>query len=429
LDFLIFANWQFIQYLSYHSIPAGPNLRMNLFKPLTTTRSLYINAYSGLSRSTWLLSLVMLVNRSGTMVLPFMTIYLTGIGFSLFKAGVVVGMFGAGAIAGGYIGGKLTDKIGFYKIQLITLVGGGLLFILLGQIKSYPLICLFTFILSLVNESFRPANNTAIALYSKPENRTRSYSLNRLAINLGWALGGTLGGIIASFNYHLLFWIDGLTNIVAALMLYYLLKPADQVAREQIPGELLPHKTSPLKDKKFKIFIGLAILYALCFYQLYSTIPVYYKDIYHMSEFYIGILMGLNGLIIVIVEMVLIFHLESKNRAMHFISHGLLLTAVSFLVYIFLPFPMITALLSVVLVTMGEILAMPFMNNYWTGRASSLNRGQYAGYYTMAWSLAQVLGPTGGTWIAGHWGFNSLWWISALICLIAAILFRTVKLQ
>ncbi len=363
------------------------------------------------------------------MVLPFMTIYLTGIGFSLFKAGIVVGMFGAGAIAGGYIGGKLTDKIGFYRIQLITLIGGGLLFILLGQIKSYPLICLFTFILSLVNESFRPANNTAIALYSKPENRTRSYSLNRLAINLGWAFGGTLGGIIASFNYHLLFWIDGFTNIIAALMLYYLLNPADQVASEPIPGELSLVKISPLKDKKFKIFIGLTILYALCFYQLYSTIPVYYKDVYHMSEFYIGILMGLNGLIIVIIEMVLIFHLESKNRAMHFISHGFLLTALSFLVYIFLPFPLITALLSVILVTMGEILAMPFMNNYWTGRASSGNRGQYAGYYTMAWSLAQVLGPTGGTWIAGHWGFNSLWWISALICLIAGILFRTVKLQ
>ena len=170
------------------------------------------------------------------MVLPFMTIYLTGIGFSLFKAGIVVGMFGAGAIAGGYIGGKLTDKIGFYRIQLITLIGGGLLFILLGQIKSYPLICLFTFILSLVNESFRPANNTAIALYSKPENRTRSYSLNRLAINLGWAFGGTLGGIIASFNYHLLFWIDGLTNIIAALMLYYLLNPADQAIRDESLG-------------------------------------------------------------------------------------------------------------------------------------------------------------------------------------------------
>jgi predicted MFS family arabinose efflux permease len=402
---------------------------MNLLKPFTTTRSLYINAYSGLSRSTWLLSLVMLVNRSGTMVLPFMTIYLTGIGFSLFQAGIVVGTFGAGAICGGYIGGKLTDKIGFYRVQLFTLLGGGLLFILLGLMKSYALICTFTFILSLVNEAFRPANNSAIVIYSHPESRTRSFSLNRLAINLGWAIGGTLGGFIASFNYHLLFWIDGFTNIIAAFMLFYLLKPAGSGGKEPEAPLSPEKKISPLKDKKFTNFIGLSILFALCFFQLFSTIPVYYKDVYHMSEFYIGILMGLNGLIIVIIEMVLIFHLESKNKTIVMISNGMLLTSLSFLVYIFLPLHPITGLISVVLVTLGEIWAMPFMNNYWTGRASSHNRGQYAGYYTMAWSLAQVLGPTGGTWIAGHWGFNSLWWITAIICLITGILFRTLKLQ
>ena len=297
---------------------------MKLFKPLNNTRSLYINAYSGLSRSTWLLSLVMLVNRSGTMVLPFMTIYLTGIGFSLFKAGIVVGLFGAGAVCGAVIGGKLTDKMGFRHIQLITLAGGGILFILLGLMKSYPLICIFTFILSLVNDAFRPANNAAIAQYSKPSNRTRSYSLNRLAINLGWAVGGTLGGFIASFNYHLLFWIDGFTNILAAVMLYYLLRPEDTEEKVKIAAAMPVEKISPLKDKKFTIFITLVLLYGLCFYQLYSTIPVYYKDIFHMSELKIGILMGLNGLIIVIIEMVLIFHLESKNKTLLFISHGLI---------------------------------------------------------------------------------------------------------
>src|SRR5258707_9090533 len=113
---------------------------MNLLKPLNSTWSLYKNAYSGLSRSTWLLSLVMLVNRSGTMVLPFMTIYLTGLGFTLFQAGIVVGIFGVGSICGGYIGGKLTDRIRFYRIQLITLMGGGCLFILLGLMKNYTLI-------------------------------------------------------------------------------------------------------------------------------------------------------------------------------------------------------------------------------------------------------------------------------------------------
>lgn len=400
---------------------------MNLIKPFRNTWSLYKNAYSGLSRSTWLLSLVMLINRSGTMVLPFMTIYLTGIGFSLFQAGIVVGIFGAGAICGGYIGGLLTDKIGFHRIQLITLVGGSVLFILLGLMKTYPLILLFTFILSLVNEAFRPANNSAIAQYSKKENRTRSYSLNRLAINLGWAIGGTLGGLIASFNYHLLFWIDGFTNLFAAILLYYLLKPAGVTEKETTTAPPPIIKISPLKDKQFVIFIGLAILYATCFFQIYSTIPVYYKEVYRMSEFYIGILMGLNGLIIVVIEMVLIFHFESKNKRMQLISNGLLLTSLSFLVYVLVPRHPLTALLSIILVTFGEIFAMPFMNHFWTSRTSAHNRGQYAGYYTMAWSIAQVVGPTGGSWIATHSGFNSLWWISAGLCLLTGILFRTIR--
>jgi predicted MFS family arabinose efflux permease len=401
---------------------------MNLLKPLSNTGTLYKNAYSGLSRPTWLLSIVMLVNRSGTMVLPFMTIYLTGIGFSLFQAGLVVGIFGAGAICGAFLGGKLTDKLGFHRIQLITLVGGGLLFILLGQMKNYTLICIFTFILSLVNDAFRPANNSAIAAYSRSENRTRSYSLNRLAINLGWAVGGTLGGFIASFNYYLLFWIDGFTNIIAAFMLYYLLKPAAKIEKEKAQAVKTSEDISPLKDKKFAVFSILVILYGLCFYQLYSTIPVYYKDVYHMSELSIGVLMGINGLIIVLIEMVLIFYLEAKNKTLLFISQGLILTALSFVVYILLPLHPATAFVSVVLVTVGEILAMPFMNNYWATRATARNRGQYAGYYAMAWSVSQVLGPTSGTWIAGHWGFNALWWITTVVCVITAILFRTVKL-
>jgi predicted MFS family arabinose efflux permease len=401
---------------------------MNFLKPISSTWSLYRNAYGGLSRSTWLLSLVMLVNRSGTMVLPFMTIYLTGIGFTLIQAGVVFGLFGAGAICGGYIGGKLTDRIGFYRIQLITLLGGGCLFILLGQMKNYALICVFSFILSLVNDAFRPANNTAISQYSRPDNRTRSFSLNRLAINLGWAVGGTLGGFIAAFDYHLLFWIDGFTNIIAAIMLYYLLRPPKPSSKETVLSSAPHEKISPLHDKKFILFMGLSILYALCFYQLYSTIPVYYKEVYRMSESYIGILMGLNGLIIVLIEMVLIFHLESKNKTLVMISNGLMLTALSFVVYVLLPLGPLTGLISVILVTFGEIWAMPFMNNYYNTRASAHNRGQYAGYYTMAWSLAMVIGPTGGSWIASHWGFNSLWWITTAVCLITGLLFRSPKL-
>ncbi|MEO6961081.1 MAG: MFS transporter [Puia sp.] len=400
---------------------------MNISKPFSITLALYRNAYSGLSQSTWLLSAVMLVNRSGTMVLPFMTIYLTAMGFSLFQAGIVVGLFGAGAICGGYLGGKLTDSWGFHRIQLITLFGGGLLFIVLGLMRSYPLICLFTFILSLVNDAFRPANNTAIAYYSREENRTRSYSLNRLAINLGWAIGGTLGGFIASFNYHLLFWIDGLTNLLAAFLLHYLLKskPVPEPQTKMKTNVLLVR--SAFQDRRYLVFIFFVILYGTCFFQLFSTLPVYYKNHLQLSEFLIGMLMGLNGIIIVVVEMVVIFRLEAKNKMMRFISTGVLLTALSYVIFNLLPAHPATAVASVILVTFGEMFAMPFMNTFWISRSVPANRGQYAGLYTMAWSLAQVAGPTGGTWIAGHYGFNILWWVTGGLCLITSMLFRTFK--
>src|SRR3954452_8109898 len=185
---------------------------------------LYKSAYQGLSRETWFLSLVILINRSGTMVVPFMTMYATQkLHYSIVDAGIIMALFGAGSIVGAFIGGRLTDAIGFYKIQVFALFGGGIMFIVLGYLQSYLLLCCGTFFLSLVNESFRPANSTAIAFYSKAENRTRSYSLNRLAINLGWAIGGALGGFLASVNYQLLFWVDGCTNIAAAILLFKLL--------------------------------------------------------------------------------------------------------------------------------------------------------------------------------------------------------------
>lgn len=197
---------------------------------LVRAASLYKRSFEGLSPQSWLLSLIMLINRSGTMVVPFMTLYLTGkdMNRTLSEAGFVMGLFGLGAMIGAYFGGKLSDRGGFFKVQLVTLLAGGLLFMLLGQIKSYPLICVFTFILSCVNEAFRPANSSAVAFYSHAGNRTRSYSLNRLAINLGWAVGASLGGLIASYDYSLLFWIDGATNILAATLLVLFLRPGKQ---------------------------------------------------------------------------------------------------------------------------------------------------------------------------------------------------------
>lgn len=382
--------------------------------------NLYRNAFSGLSRSTWWLALILLVNRSGTMVVPFMTIYLTQFhGFSIAKAGIVMGLFGAGAVAGGFLGGRLTDKYGFYRIQFITLSGGALVFFVLGQMKSYPLICLFTFLLSLVNEAFRPANATAVAYYSTPENRTRSYSLNRLAINLGWAFGGGLGGLLASFNYQLLFWVDGCTNLAAAFLIWRYLKPVKAV-KTSGHHEVVDPAASAYRDKIYLLFIVCTTLFAMCFFQLFTNLPVYFKQELHLTESFIGLLMALNGLIIAFIEMVLIYQLEGRRSNLSYISSGVVLCAFSYVMYNLLPNTMMLAVGAMVVITFGEILSMPFMNAFWISRSNAHNRGQYAGLYTISWALAQVLGPTLGAQVVQHYNFAWLWWVVGLVCLISA---------
>lgn len=388
---------------------------------------LYRNAYGGLSPSTWLLSFVMLVNRCGTMVVPFMTLYLTeSKHVSLGKAGLVMAIFGAGSVCGGFLGGKLTDKTGFYFIQLYALLGGGLMFILLGQIDSFPLICVTTFILSLVNESFRPANATAIAHYSKEENRTRSYSLNRLAVNLGWALGGSIGGFIAAHNYHLLFWVDGLSNISAAVLLWVFMAPSKNMAtlRKPLKRATTSVVASAYKDRIYIAFILLTCVFAFCFFQLFSTVPLFYKEKLQLNESFIGIVMAINGALIAIFEMITVFSLEGKRHNLHYIVYGTLIVALSYAIFNLTLNGHVIAIISMLFITVGEIFSMPFMNAYWTGRSTPENRGQYAGLYTVAWSFAQIAGMGGGPWLAQQFGFTTLWWSIVTLCVLSAAGFK-----
>ena len=395
--------------------------------------NLYKQAYSGLSRNSWYLCLVMLVNRSGTMVLPFMTIYCTQkLHFSITQAGTIMALFGAGAITGAFIGGKITDRIGFYDLQIFALLSGGVLFIVLGFQQTFLSIAVLSYVLSLCNESFRPANSSAIAHYSTAENKTRSFSLNRLAVNLGWAFGGALGGFIAGINYHLLFWVDGCTNIVAAILLLNLI-PRVNFVKPAIVDKALKKASSAYRDYPYLVFIALTVLLGSSFFQIFAMQPVFYKTQWHLTEQYIGLTMAVSGLIITFFEMVIIHNIEGKRHHLQYVSAGALIIGCGFMLQNLLPPGAALAMLVSVIVTLGEMMSMPFMNSFWIGRTTNFNRGEYGGLYTMAWSSAQILGPAIGSQVIGCWGFGTLWWLIGLLCCIVAlamqVLYRYLRLK
>ncbi len=387
----------------------------------TSTINLYRNAYSGLTHRMWLLAVVMLINRCGTMVLPFMTLYCNHRGYTETQGGLAVAIYGIGSVAGAFMGGKLSDRFGFYNMQIAALFGGGILFIVLGQMNSYVGICICIFFASLINESFRPANASAIAHYSNPQNRTQSFSLVRLAINLGWGIGSALAGFLAAISYQLLFWVDGCTNIIAAVVLLSIL-PRVTVLQQKTTGQVTAEKAvSAYSDKTFLIFLGFMLLFALCFFQMFTTVPLFFKTGLQLDEQEIGIIMASNGIIIALFEMVVVFKLEGTKPYLRLMTLGTIIMALSYFM-LNLPLSSGFAIASTVIcvITVAEIIAMPFMNSYYISRSSPANRGQYAALYTMAWSAAQVIGSLSGTQIAHALGFTNLWWIIGCVCLLAA---------
>ena len=133
-------------------------------------------------------------------------------------------------------------------------------------------------------------------------------------------------------------------------------------------------------------------------------------------------IMSLNGILITIFEMVIVFKLEGRIPYLRLITYGTIIMAASFY---FLNMPLLNgfliAVVSTLMITFAEMLAMPFMNSWYISRSSEGNRGQYAALYTMAWSVAQVIGSTSGTQVAYAAGFNNLWWITGSICLFTAL--------
>tara|TARA_R110000868_G_scaffold403248_2_gene680347 strand:+ start:391 stop:1626 length:1236 start_codon:yes stop_codon:yes gene_type:complete len=379
----------------------------------------YFDTFNGLSREVWWLALITLINRAGTMVIPFLSLYLTqSLDFSLSNVGWIMALFGLGSMIGSWLGGKLTDKIGYYKVMAISLLASGVSFILLQYITTFVGFCIGVFVLMAIADMFRPAMFVAISSYSKLENRTRSITLIRLAINLGFSAGPALGGlIIFALSYGGLFWIDGVTCFIAGMLLLKILNPRKAKVIEQVK---VKNPAEAYTDKPFMILLVAMTLFGLAFFQILSTLPIFYKDMYHLTEAEIGLLLGLNGFLIFIFEMPLIKWLEtSKNSMSKLILIGVLLTALSFIVINLIGW--IGALIiGMVLMSFGEMIVFPFSNSLALNRSIKGNQGQYMAYYSISFSIAHIFGHSIGMNLVANLGYSSTWSIITLLAISSA---------
>lgn len=357
------------------------------------------------------------------MVLLFASLYLTNeLQFSISEAGIVMSFLGAGSILGSYAGGWLTDRKNYLTIMLVSLVGSSLLLLPLLLATNAIVIAVIIFCYSFMADMFRPANAAAIASFTTPENRTRSISLVRLAVNLGFSVGPAAGGMIAlHLGYKWLFAIDSITSFSAAMMLWFYLpgQPPDKTPRDHTV--LKDSRTSAYRDWRYLLFILLVAVYGMCFFQMIASIPQFFSTHCNYHEDKIGWLIALNGFLVVVIEMPLITALQKHKNIFRFIIGGTLCIPLAFAMLLIGHCVLIWPVIYIVIITLSEIFAMPFMMNHALSQPFKERQGQYSALYSIAFGIALMTAPAIGLGIAERFGFDVMFYFFSTLSIFVAI--------
>jgi predicted MFS family arabinose efflux permease len=347
--------------------------------------------------------------------------------FTLSQAGMVMGSYGVGSIVGSYVGGWLSDRYNVTSVMFASLMLSGLLLFLILFITSPISLGILLFVYALTADSFRPANSVAISTNSSPDNLTRSFSLVRLAVNLGFCVAPALGGIFAAkYGYHRLFVIDAITSIVAAFVLLRVMGNAkqSQISKPKTTEQFT--SISAYQDKNYILFIIFVALYGMCFFQLFASAPIFFQRQLHYSPDVIGWLLALNGLLVVLIEMPLISKLEKQKSNSRYIIVGCLCNAIAFLLLAISPGWIALSIAYTLFVTLSEIFAMPFMMTHATQTPHPERRGQYSALYSIAFAVSNICAPLIGLTLASHIGFSAMYFTIVGLSLICAAGFYVV---
>lgn len=366
--------------MNTHTIPQTPSQRETLLASL-----------KALPRAAWILFAGTFLNKFGGFVVPFLTLYLTGQGYSVGQAGVAVSAYGLGNLAASLLGGHLADKVGRRKTILLSMFSGAVAMMLLSQAHGLTWIILLTALTGLTNEFYRPASQALLADIVPPEQRVTAFAGLRVSFNAGFAFGPATAGWLAAYGYFWLFAGDAATSVMFGLVALLALPQGSRSTNQNTSWSEALRVLR--QDRKLHRLLLANFAIGLLFFQLGSTYGLHITHQGFSAAVY-GAVLSLNGALIVFCELPLT-RLTRKFPARRVMAIGHLLCAFGFALNAF-THSIAGLVMCMIIFTVGEMLLMPTASAYLANLAPPEMRGRYMGVAGFTWAIALILGPLCG---------------------------------
>jgi MFS family permease len=371
--------------------------------------------------AAWVLFAGSFVNRFGSFVLVFLVIWLTENGYSPAQAGAAVSAYGVGALGASLLGGHLADRTGRRNAIALSMLSAAATMLALSQADTLPLVLGLSVLAGLTAELYRPASAALLADLVPSEQRVTAYALYRLAINLGFAAGPAVAGLLAERSFFLVFLGEAITSAlfgIAALL--FLPQGVRSQRHEEAPGELV---RAIRADRRFQLFLVASLLTAFVYFQAQGALPLHVVD-QGFSFATFGALISLNGLVVVLLELPIAVVAQRYPRR-PVIALGSALTGLGFALTAWATDVPLLAL-TVFIWTIGEIVSAPSSQAYVADLAPPHLRGRYQGAWGLTFGLGLILAPVLGTAVFAV-SPTALWLSCGVLGLVAALLVLGVR--
>jgi MFS family permease len=419
-------------------IAKGRHRSWSIGDTLAVTRALdrIKRLYAEYPRQFWLLYAGMLISATGgSMVWPFMTIYVRQrLGIPLTTVGLLLAINSGSALVATLIAGPVADRLGRKGVMVLSLFSRCTVFVAMSLADSLPAWAVLMAASGALNPLFRVGTNAMVADLLPADRRAGAYALIRMSANVGVAIGPAVGGFIASVSYAYAFYAGAAASAVFGLLVLFFVRETLPLAQQE-PDEAATNGGATngrpasgsreggygrlLRDRPFLAFCAISVLAIIPASLMFVLLPIYAKELFGMPESQYGFVMATNAAMVVLLQFPITRSTE-RFPPLVVMAAGALVYALGVgSVALGSAFPHF--LLSMVVLTFGEMLLVPTGTTLTANLSPPDMRGRYMGFYGLTWEVGIGIGPVLGGFLNDRIAPVAIWYGGLVTGLVATL--------